>query len=122
MLVLKALLMMLTYDVLEHCGGLQTLHKTVRQWKISDTHASKNNLEAILKAVDYACVWYPKQTLCLQRSFVTTYLLRRAGTPAKMVLGATPNPFRAHAWVEVNGRPINENENITRLFAVWERC
>ena len=67
------------------------------------------------------CVWYPKQALCLQRSFVVTYLLRKNGIPAQLVMGAQRLPFKAHAWVEVNGSAINERSNVRAAFAVWDR-
>ena len=73
-------------------------------------------------AVNYAGVWYPKQALCLQRSFVTTYLLRKYGLSAHMVLGAQKLPFKAHAWVEVEGRAVNERSNVQATYAVWDRC
>lgn len=68
------------------------------------------------------CAWYPKQALCLQRSFVTTYLLRKHGIAAQMVLGAQKLPFKAHAWVEVDGRAINERSNAQATYAIWDRC
>ena len=39
-----------------------------------------------------------------------------------MVLGAQKLPFKAHAWVEVDGRPINERSNVQGTYAVWDRC
>jgi len=39
-----------------------------------------------------------------------------------MVLGAQKFPFRAHAWVEVGGRAINERNNVQARYGVWERC
>ena len=38
-----------------------------------------------------------------------------------MILGAQKLPFKAHAWVEVNGRAINERSNIA-TYAIWDRC
>jgi hypothetical protein len=39
-----------------------------------------------------------------------------------MVLGAKNNPFKAHAWVEVNGRSVNERNDVQMKYGVWERC
>jgi hypothetical protein len=72
--------------------------------------------------MNYACVFYPKHVLCLQRSAVTTCLLRDCGVPAKMVMGAQKVPFKAHAWTEVNCSAVNERRNVQKVYAVWERC
>ena len=51
-----------------------------------------------------------------------TWLLRRHGHPAELVLGASIIPFGAHAWVELDGRVINDNENVVRArYTVLER-
>ena len=31
-------------------------------------------------------------------------------------------PFKAHAWVEVDGRAVNERSNVQATYAVWDRC
>jgi hypothetical protein len=98
------------------------MHRMVKDWKVIQRANQSEVIDRVCKAVNYACVWYPKQALCLQRSFVTTYLLRKRGVPAQMVLGAQKLPFKAHAWVEVDGRAINERSNVQATYAVWDRC
>jgi hypothetical protein len=122
MLFLQALLVLFAYDVLNALCRFQTLHSIIKAWKISSGASANDAIDRVCTAVNYACIWYPKQALCLQRSFVTTYLLRRNGIAALMVLGAQKLPFKAHAWVEVDGRVINERSNIRATYAVWDRC
>ena len=69
-----------------------------------------------------ACIWYWKEVRCLQRSAVTTSLLRHCGVPAQMVIGALEIPFTAHAWTEVDGRAIHERRDVQKIYAVLERC
>jgi hypothetical protein len=121
-LFLQSLFMLLAYDTLSGLCRFQTIHRMVRGWKVNDKTAGSGVIERVCMAVNYACVWYPKQAFCLQRSFVTAYLLRRHGVAAEMVLGAQKLPFKAHAWVEVDGRPINERSNVRATYAVWDRC
>jgi hypothetical protein len=45
---------------------------------------------------------------CLPRSLATTLLCRARGVWPTWCSGVRTDPFRAHAWVEVNGRPIGE--------------
>ncbi|MER7708044.1 lasso peptide biosynthesis B2 protein [Kitasatospora sp. NPDC097605] len=52
---------------------------------------------------------------CLQRAVATVLLCRLTGTWPDWCTGVRTEPFRAHAWVEVNRRPVGEGEDI-RLF------
>lgn len=121
-LFLQASFMLLTYDVLSTLCRFQTIYSTVRGWTVNRKADEPGIIDRVCIAVNYACLWYPKQALCLQRSFVTTHLLRKHGIAAKMVLGAQKLPFKAHAWVEVDGRVINERSNVQATYAVWDRC
>lgn len=120
-LFVQAVFMLLAYDTLTRLCRFQTLYSMVKGWKIAGNSAP-DMVDRVCMAVNYACAWYPKQALCLQRSFVTTYLLRKHGVPAQMVLGAQKLPFKAHAWVEVDGQAVNERSNVQATYAVWERC
>lgn len=122
MLLTQVMLGLLYYDILSTFRGFKSIYGTIRRWEVGDSHAEKSTIDQVCAAVNYACIWYPKQALCLQRSFVTTYLLRRRGVPAKLVLGAQRLPFNAHAWVEVDGRVINEGSHVQATHDVWDRC
>ena len=121
-LFIQALFILSAYDVVSVLCRFRALYSMVKGWKVTGKAAGSNTVDRVCTAVNYACVWYPKQALCLQRSFVTTYLLRKKGVPAHMVLGAQKLPFKAHAWVEVEGRAINERSNVQVTYAVWDRC
>jgi Transglutaminase-like superfamily len=118
----QALLMLSAYDILSDVCGFRKIYSVVRSWKVNSETDGVGIIDSVCVAVNYACVWYPKQTLCLQRSFVTTYLLRKHGVAAQMMLGAQKLPFKAHAWVEVDGRVINERSNVQATYAVWDKC
>ena len=45
---------------------------------------------------------------CLPRSLALTRFLRTAGWPVAHVIGVALNPFEAHAWVELDGTPLDE--------------
>jgi hypothetical protein len=64
---------------------------------------------AICDAVVLACCFYWKRVLCLQRSTCATRLLRAYGIRARLVIGYRPRPFFSHAWVEVDGRVVNDS-------------
>jgi len=121
-LFFQALSMLLAYDILSGLCGFRTVYAVVRGWKIKNKNEGPDIIDRVCIAVNYACVWYPKPALCLQRSFVTTSLLRKHGIASQMVLGAQKLPFHAHAWVEVDGQAINERSNVQATYAVWDRC
>jgi hypothetical protein len=121
-LFLRAFFTLLAYDVLGTFCGFETIYSMVKSWTVARVPSGRETINSVCMAVNYACIWYPKQALCLQRSFVTAYLLRKHGVDAYMVLGAQRLPFKAHAWVEVDGQAINERSNVQATYAVWDRC
>ena len=118
----KALIGLLVFDLLLLAGNFATLRHVVGHWKLSGRKARRDTTERVCDAVNLACSWYPKRALCLQRAAVTTCLLRNCGVPAEMAIGAQKLPFKAHAWVEVNARAVNERTDVQTIYGVWERC
>lgn len=109
-LVITALFALALFDLVLSLLSFATLCKLVKNWQTKnrariDTPAI---MREICSAVDRACVWYPKRALCLQRSAVTTCLLRSHGVSARLVIGVHTMPFLAHAWVEAEGAVIND--------------
>jgi hypothetical protein len=119
----RALIGLLVFDLLGFGRDFARMHKVVRTWKVAIPRSVHPDVvNRTCEAVNHACVWYPKRVLCLQRSTITTCLLRSCGVHAQMVMGAQKLPFKAHAWTEVNGRPINERRDVRGIYGVWERC
>ena len=106
------------YEVIRRFGGFYARHKIIRQWPIANESRSPDGAElpALCEAVHTAAVWYPKQTLCLQKASVTTSLLRQHGFPADMKIGVRKQPFHAHAWVEVDGQVVGDHQNVRKYF------
>lgn len=75
---------------------------------------------ATAAAVDRAAALQLRKAWCLPLSAACTWMLRRRGVPARLVLGVRPLPFFAHAWVEVGGRPIDDGHDVGKL-AVLDR-
>ena len=64
---------------------------------------------AVCNAVATATCLYWKPVMCLQRSVCAARLLRARGVAARLVIGYRPAPFLSHAWVEVDGRVVNDS-------------
>ena len=77
--------------------------------RASATRRGEIAVEAAVDAVAWMTSFYWKPLLCLQRSVATARVLRAVGIPAEVVIGYTPRPFTSHAWVEVQGRVVNDS-------------
>lgn len=120
-LLLCAYLKLIQFDLYLASGNFKALYEKVRNCPIEKTPAP-NGVERICAAVDMACIWYWKEVLCLQRSAATACLLKRHGVPAEMMIGAQQMPFKAHAWVEVNDRVVNDKPYMREMYTVLDRC
>ncbi|HEV2396205.1 MAG TPA: lasso peptide biosynthesis B2 protein [Candidatus Sulfotelmatobacter sp.] len=98
------------------------LYAKVRNQRVGKSLDLPRVIETICMAVDEACIWYWKEVLCLQRSAATACLLKQCGVDAQMMIGAQQMPFRAHAWVEVDGRVVNDKPYMREMYAVLDRC
>ena len=121
-LVLKAYLKLIQFDLYLARGNFAALYEKVRKYPLGKQTPSSEAVEQICSAVDMACIWYWKEALCLQRSSATACLLKNYGVPAQMVIGAQQMPFKAHAWVEVDGRVVNDKPYTPEMYAVLDRC
>ena len=120
-LVCSAYFFLLRFDWYLWRGNFERLYAKVRTFPIG--HSSTGiDTNQIARALDLAAIWYPWRALCLQRSAATVCLLRTHGIPGQLVLGAQKLPFKAHAWVEVNGHVVGDLTYIPEIFAVLDRC
>ena len=118
-----AMILLTSVDALLKVGGFNTLHELVKRWKLQQlAPATADTIAGGCATVERACVWHPKEKLCLQRSAVATCLLRSLGVPAEMVIGVHKMPFYGHSWVEVDGTVVNDHKNVQTFFHVISRC
>ncbi len=95
-LTVHAWLGLLAFD-LARAAGFACVHRWVKHRRTRTRRSSAPAVDEIVWAVDEACVWYVKRAACLQRSVVATWLLRRHGWRAALVIGCRPLPFESHA-------------------------
>jgi Transglutaminase-like superfamily len=122
MLFLKALLSLLISDLYLMRGNFAVLHQRVRSCPLGAKQAGSETTARVCAAFELASIWYPRHSLCLQRSSALTCLLRAYGVQARMIIGAQRLPFRAHAWVEVNGEVVNDRPYMREMYRVLETC
>lgn len=122
LLCFKAFLILLRFEPYLTRGNFAALYGKVRDYPTSRTTAREGTVERVCSAMDMACIWYWKQVQCLQRAAATTCLLKQRGIAAQMVIGVQQIPFKAHAWVEVGGRVVNDKSYTADHYAVLDRC
>jgi len=121
-LILKAYLKLIHFDLYLARGNFAALYYKVRKYPIANRPPTPDAVERICSAIDMACIWYWKEALCLQRSAATVCLLKKYAVPAQLVIGTQQMPFKAHAWVEVDGRVVNDKPYTPEMYAVLDRC
>ncbi len=121
-LILRAYMGLIAHDLFMSRHDFASLHRRVRNFPLRRVAADANATNIVSFALEVACCFYPKQALCLQRSAVLVKLLRAKGVSAHMTIGVQKLPFRAHAWVEVDGQIINDRLASREDFLVLEVC
>lgn len=75
------------------------------------------------RLVNLAARYAPVRANCLTRSLLLSWMLRRRGVACELRIGVrlVQGMFSAHAWVEVEGLPVNDRPDIATEFAPFER-
>jgi hypothetical protein len=72
------------------------------------------------RLVNAAARYSPFPATCLTRSIVLARLLRRRGAAAEIRIGVLRDGSSlAHAWVEVDGEPVNDTADVAERHAVF---
>ncbi|GGG86413.1 lasso peptide biosynthesis B2 protein [Edaphobacter dinghuensis] len=120
-LIVRSWFLLLLWDLVSRTFGFKGTRFCLRK-SVSSPHSPSSFTSAgIVQAVKTASVLYFKDVWCLQRSIVTTYLLRRHGFPGELVIGATFMPQVTHAWVEIDGTVVNDKPYVIHRYQVLER-
>src|ERR1700730_11499636 len=102
-LVCQSYFALLRFDMHLLRNDFGALHEAVRKSVPTPWPGFPQTADCVCRAFDLAGVFYFKEVLCLQRSAAATVLMRKYGIRAELVIGVQQWPFRAHAWVEVDG-------------------
>ena len=121
--IFTAYLGLVAVDLVVKTKGFPYLYRMVSRWPVSRKRiASAEMIGRTCASVDKACTYYLKHALCLQRSALTTCLLRRRGVEAQLVIGCRKFPFHGHAWVEVGGKVVNDKQQVQTTYRILDRC
>lgn len=80
-------------------------------------------IDRTVRMVDLTIARLPIPSACLSQSLTLWLLLRAQGVPSEVCIGVRPGgaPLDAHAWVEHEGRPLNETESVVSSYAALRR-
>ena len=109
LLVVQALWELARYDLMQAMLGFRQIYLRVERQQVAVPGARLPEPAQVCDAVSLATCFYWKRVYCLQRSAVAALLLRRSGIDGRLVIGYRPSPFFSHAWVEVDGRVVNDS-------------
>jgi hypothetical protein len=122
-LVLNSWLTLLLVDITLRLLGFKAVHRALSRGRRAQArNQNRRSTEEVCHAVDLACVFYLRRVSPLERSTAATLVLRRHGYQAVLVLGAQIFPYETHAWVEIEGRIVNDQPNLLDVYQVLERC
>jgi Transglutaminase-like superfamily/Coenzyme PQQ synthesis protein D (PqqD) len=120
-LIARSVWQLLRVDLTLRLRGFRHVYRSVAHHRTRPVKCQEGIVAAVCRAVDRACTIYPRQALCLQRSAAAACLLRDHGVPARLVVGTRKHPFRAHAWVEVEGVVVNDKRGMKEYYAELDR-
>jgi hypothetical protein len=110
---------LVVFDVLRPFG-FGALYGGVRRFPTRKLLPFAPDEARAVRAVAVAAALYIKPAYCLQRSAALTCLMRLLGVQARLVIGFRPTPLDSHAWVEVDGRIVNDRPQYQRRFVVLD--
>jgi len=109
-LTLVAMRRRLIHDGLDH--AIRYAHPTRTARVESEGH--REIVEKTSQRVAICGALLPGRARCLEQSLSVVRLMRAEGIPVEFRIGVQPYGFVAHAWVEHNGQPIRENDEVIR--------
>jgi hypothetical protein len=99
--------------------GLQGMWR--RFTKSRQKHSSTRNPDTVTNLASIALSafkWYRPGIACMHRAFAAYWFLRRHRIPAELCLGVKTCPFSSHAWVEFQGRVLDDSPDVKDRFRV----
>ncbi|MGE0702603.1 MAG: lasso peptide biosynthesis B2 protein [Vicinamibacterales bacterium] len=90
------------------------------EWAAED---EATRVERAQRLLELLIDWKPGTDDCLPRSLLLRWLLRQQGVESELRIGARKvhGEMQAHAWIEYQGRPLNEDDNVHDRYAAFDQ-
>ncbi|AUB84963.1 hypothetical protein THSYN_26335 [Candidatus Thiodictyon syntrophicum] len=122
-LLIRALPMLALASLRLRLQGLARAQAALRSRQVRnrarrDTEHDTDHIADLTWAVAAASRLLPDHPTCLAQSLTLWAWLRHDGIDSRLQIGVSRDPagLAAHAWLEVNGEPINERPGVARRF------
>jgi hypothetical protein len=110
-------------------AGFRRAHAVLARWPrpavtpFPTEDAAWARARSTARVVSIAAGRGPVRATCLRRSLLLWWLLRRDGIETSLRVGVHRDggSLHAHAWVEYQGRPINDAEDIAARFPAFDQ-
>ena len=120
-LAVRAMWELCRYDLVAATSGFRGVYRKLQGLACGSRTSHFDPETVVPRTVAAVSSFYWKPIPCLQRSVATARLLRHYGVGAQVVIGCRTAPFASHAWVEVNGRVVNDSSGYQQKLRVLER-
>jgi hypothetical protein len=97
-------------------GLLDYLEKRRKIQSKDFTPNSYNQAMSLSHALNLACLFFPKKITCLPWAGTMASLLLTHGISFTFVIGIQDKPFFAHAWIESEGKVVNDNNDLSKYM------
>ncbi|MDD2921325.1 MAG: lasso peptide biosynthesis B2 protein [Anaerolineales bacterium] len=120
--LIEAWLRLLYYRLALLAVNYQRLKESTRRIENQSSELSLPRARKIERLVGYAARLHLIPMTCLDKSLALQSMLSRRKIAAQIKIGAQKieGTLYAHAWVEVNGKPIGEAEDVSKRFSALE--
>jgi hypothetical protein len=87
-----------------------------------ETRRPDTEAPTLAALVNAAANHLPIACSCLTRSLLLDWMLRRRGFASELRIGVrlVHDSLQAHAWVQLNGTPLNDTPDVAERFAPFE--
>ncbi|QHP80219.1 lasso peptide biosynthesis B2 protein [Pectobacterium odoriferum] len=99
-------------------GIICDLHKVRLESKKSDTELNFDIIDKYKTHLEIIFPFFRKKSNCLTYSYFLAKRLIHHGMAAVVVVGIRTQPFYSHAWVEIDGKVINDECDIRDKLTV----
>ncbi len=104
--------------------GLNKMLRVVHRTRLrTEEPLGSDEATTLARLVNVASFYSLGPSNCLTRSLYLLWLLRRHGISSDLRIGTRREDghFEAHAWVEVDGQPVNDAPNISQQFTAFDK-
>ena len=119
--ILKSLFYLKIFEKFITDGNLQEIIKIIKKNKnqIRKKHKpNKKEIKYLAYALDKAVIFFSKDVRCLLWASVYTLMALKKSWPCQLVVGAQNFPFSSHAWCEIEGLVVMDNQDLKSETAI----